>query len=826
MSYIHKSGAQKRQEKRVRDGESMEGLQTLFQVGIHRPAENLSKLIEGVLDEIIVDAVDIVENKEVSEYNSEVIAICEFEETQVRIYDIGALHEHVSKKEIEEWVNAGPQPKPLYIPPDVTGQAFPFSLFMKRRPNGESENRDWLVYSQCKNALFCFPCRLFAYTEPCNRSTPSYLASINGCGPSSKWKRLFDRIPHHENSTNHKRCYLEWRQLEIRLLHNSTIDMQLNANITTEISKWKELLQRIIDVVLFLGERGLSFRGDTHVIGDVHNGNFLGIIELISHYDPVLREHVTKVQESQKEGKRLQAHYLSKDSQNEFIHICADKVRRCILEERNNAKYFSIMVDATPDVSHIEQNTFVLRYLTREQDKYIIRERFFTFVDDSGKTGSEIATMILSFLTENEIPFKDCRGQGYDNASNMSGRYNGVQNILKQENPLCTFSPCGCHSLNLCGAKSALCCRDAITFFGTIQTIYSIFSSSPKRWAILVRNIGVSLHGQSHTRWTERIDSVRPFTTHLPGINLSLNELLELNLTAKAKTEIFGAINYVSSYKCVLMSAIWYKVLKAIDERNRVIEARDATIDIEVRNLDDLLDELKTLKENWPSILEEVNIVAKAQNIEPPLPVRQKKRKQFFDDNTVERNKEIANEAGYQATFNQIIDCVLEGLTTRYRAIYQINQLFGFLWNYLDIGEENIINQCNDLETHYDTDISGKELQVEVLHLKTIHHANLSDHSLDPLKLLNTIRKNKLEGIFPNLCISLRIFLTLPVTIASAERSFSKLKLIKNYLRSTMLQERLSDLTILSIESELARTVDFSQVIDSFASIKARRGFC
>ena len=53
----------------------MKGLQTLFQVGIHRPAENSSKLIEGVLDEIIVDAMDIVENKEVSEYNSEVVTI-------------------------------------------------------------------------------------------------------------------------------------------------------------------------------------------------------------------------------------------------------------------------------------------------------------------------------------------------------------------------------------------------------------------------------------------------------------------------------------------------------------------------------------------------------------------------------------------------------------------------------------------------------------------------------------------------------------------------------------------------------------------------------
>ena len=46
MSYIHKSGAQKREEKRLRDGESMKGLQTLFQVGIHRSVENPSNLMD------------------------------------------------------------------------------------------------------------------------------------------------------------------------------------------------------------------------------------------------------------------------------------------------------------------------------------------------------------------------------------------------------------------------------------------------------------------------------------------------------------------------------------------------------------------------------------------------------------------------------------------------------------------------------------------------------------------------------------------------------------------------------------------------------------
>ena len=47
------------------------------------------------------------------------------------------------------------------------------------------------------------------------------------------------------------------------------------------------------------------------------------------------------------------------------------------------------------------------------------------------------------------------------------------------------------------------------------------------------------------------------------------------------------------------------------------------------------------------------------------------------------------------------------------------------------------------------------------------------------------------------------ILLTIPVTVATAERSFSKLKLIKSYIRSTMSQERLNGLAILSIEKHM-----------------------
>ena len=71
--------------------------------------------------------------------------------------------------------------------------------------------------------------------------------------------------------------------------------------------------------------------------------------------------------------------------------------------------------------------------------------------------------------------------------------------------------------------------------------------------------------------------------------------------------------------------------------------------------------------------------------------------------------------------------------------------------------------------------------------------------------------------------MSLKLYLTVAVSIASYEKSFSKLKLIKSYLRSTMGESRLSALSILSIESDLVQTLSFDDIISEFASMKARR---
>ena len=75
-----------------------------------------------------------------------------------------------------------------------------------------------------------------------------------------------------------------------------------------------------------------------------------------------------------------------------------------------------------------------------------------------------------------------------------------------------------------------------------------------------------------------------------------------------------------------------------------------------------------------------------------------------------------------------------------------------------------------------------------------------------PFELLSFIQIYHIgDSKDPNIVILLRIFLTQAISVASRERSFSKLKLIKNYLRSAMSQTRLTDLAFLSIERELSR---------------------
>lgn len=145
----------------------------------------------------------------------------------------------------------------------------------------------------------------------------------------------------------------------------------------------------------------------------------------------------------------------------------------------------------------------------------------------------------------------------------------------------------------------------------------------------------------------------------------------------------------------------------------------------------------------------------------------------------------------------------------------------------LSSSNEEILNASGKLSAKYSRDISVN-LYDQLKALKTCLKSEIQKiHSIKELIELLLIKFISLASSFPEVITACFLFLTLPVTTATAERSFSKLKLIKNYLRTSMGHERLSDLSLLSIEAEtlekLKSSSAINDLINQFAEKKARK---
>jgi len=156
----------------------------------------------------------------------------------------------------------------------------------------------------------------------------------------------------------------------------------------------------------------------------------------------------------------------------------ADKVTCVIVNEIILAKYFSIIVDSTPDISHIDQLTFIIRYV---QENGYPKERFIKFIPNVGHKAQDISDVITTTLETLKLDIANCRGQSYDNAANMSGQYNGLQAKIKELSPQADYIPCSAHSLNLVGESAAEICEEACRFFELLQELYNFFTVSTQR---------------------------------------------------------------------------------------------------------------------------------------------------------------------------------------------------------------------------------------------------------------------------------------------------------------------------------------------------------
>lgn len=231
---------------------------------------------------------------------------------------------------------------------DETGRRFSSTYFYRHMDNGERIKRTWLIYSIILNCVFCFPCKLF---------NKDRIARIVSSGYSD-WRHCSDYFNKHESSIQHIQSVKRWSDLRLRLNRGSTIDREQQTVFEMEKRRWRAVIKRMIAIVQFLASQCLAFRGSSNVLYERNNGNFLKMVEMIAKFDPVMREHVNKINKS-KQDKSHMPHYLGMIFQNEIIQLIANSVRNAIKQVLQCSKYFSIMLDCTTDVSHIEQITFI-----------------------------------------------------------------------------------------------------------------------------------------------------------------------------------------------------------------------------------------------------------------------------------------------------------------------------------------------------------------------------------------------------------------------------------------------------------------------------------
>lgn len=363
------------------------------------------------------------------------------------------------------------------------------------------------------------------------------------------------------------------------------------------------------------------------------------------------------------------------------------------------------------------------------------------------------------------------------------------------------------------------------------------FSRSTKRWAVLLKHITLfTLKPLSDTRWESRVEAIRALLLQLPEIYEALVEIAEdTQLTGKGgmetRAEALSLANKLNKFEFVLSLIVWFDVLSLINITSKFLQSPSASLGDCVKELNKIRTSLREMRTDEK--FEELCTRAKEKasqfsiysDFETEQPRRIRRVPQQFDYEARDEPLQDAKSKFKIQFYNAILDNLIVSVDERFDQLENICSLFEFLYDInsmKDKTEDEISLLCKQLQValtmNEDSDINATELCGEVIWI-----TSRVEPKTRPLATLKYIFDKELQNTLPNLVIALQIFLTLPVSVASGERSFSKLKIIKNYMRSTMTQDRLTGLAVLAIEKDETETLDIKELIKDFANKKARK---
>lgn len=415
----------------------------------------------------------------------------------------------------------------------------------------------------------------------------------------------------------------------------------------------------------------------------------------------------------------------------------------------------------------------------------------------------------------------------------MSGKYKGIQALILEKNKLSVFVPCCGHSLNLVGKAAANSCASAVQFFDFVQNLYVFFIASTERYRILTEKLSKKKNRQfyvlkklSDTRWSCRAEATKALVDGYNEIKDALTSIFR-NKEQKdiVRNEAISLLKKMNSLETALFAVFWNDVLERFNATNKMLQDPKMILESAVRALESLKLFVESKRDEFDKYEEAAKIISNTdQYIQTHTRTTNVRLNPL--DYMKAPNANLSSKDKFRvASFIPVIDQLSVSLTERLHAYDTVRARFGFLNRLEDMDATNLYTTAEELVKVYKDDLEPS-LGNELVQFRSFVNLYKNDYQKDQSKELfyyKLLENHNFRATFPNVEIILRMYLVLMVSNCSGERSFSKMKLIKNRLRSTMTQNRLSNLSLLSIESDLLRELDFTEIINDFSLKKARK---
>jgi hypothetical protein len=308
--------------------------------------------------------------------------------------------------------------------------------------------------------------------------------------------------------------------------------------------------------------------------------------------------------------------------------------------------------------------------------------------------------------------------------------------MLIDINPKALYMPCACHSLNHTLCDMAKFCEKAIIFFGIVQRIYVLFSSSTKRWNVLIKHVpSLTVKALSNTRWESRIKRVTSIRYQAAEIRLALYELRHASdVEPKEKSDAKNLFDVLGTFKFLISMVICHDVLFVVNKMSKKLQSPGMCIDTTLHLIQGMMEYFEKYRdEGFSDCLNIAKDIANNMAIHPSFQVKRHavRKKQFDKSNSQEDILEAERDFKVKY-FLVMVDMVITSLKTIFEELMVFKDLFGFLLssNTLKSLNDSKLEECctkfantfshdgsSDVEVH---DLIS-ELKIFKIHCQMVH---------------------------------------------------------------------------------------------------------